>query len=91
MPIREYHCESCGRDTEQIEFSGTDPLHKCPTCGGFVRRVLASPAIHFKGYGWTGKLHHRGLRAEYKSSEDTLEEDSNGKLRPKTGGGHDAP
>lgn len=63
----------------------------CPQCGAPVHLLPAAPVTHFKGYGWTGKHHHRGLRAEYKSAEDTVEEDSNGKLREKTGAGHDAP
>lgn len=64
----------------------------CPNrCPEGMRRLPAVPVTHFKGYGWTGKLTHRGKRAEYKSSEDTVEEDSNGKLRPKTGSGHEKP
>ena len=29
-----------------------DPLEKCPECGAPTRRVLHSPAIHFKGSGF---------------------------------------
>lgn len=94
MPIREYQCADCGEVAEIIELPGDDEMEMYCPCTGYdnpMRRLPASPAIHFKGYGWTGKHYHRGLRAEYRSTEDTVEENSNGQLVPKTGAGHDAP
>lgn len=90
MPIREYACAS-GHTVEQIEFTGDEPLADCPQCGSPVKLLPSVPVAKFVGYGWTPKHHHRGLRAEWKSGEDTLEEDGNGRLRTKTGAGHDFP
>lgn len=52
MPLYEYRCLACGRHTERIEKVSGPHLRKCPHCGGKVERVLAPPAIQFKGSGW---------------------------------------
>jgi putative FmdB family regulatory protein len=52
MPLYEYECESCGHRFEVIQ-KFSDPLvEQCPKCGGAVRKLIASPAIQFKGTGW---------------------------------------
>ena len=38
--------------TEKIENASGPHLKKCPHCGGKVERLLAPPAIQFKGSGW---------------------------------------
>lgn len=52
MPLYEYKCVKCGRQTEKIESISGPHLKKCPHCGGKVERLLAPPAIQFKGSGW---------------------------------------
>ena len=52
MPLYEYECLKCARRTERIERVSGPHLKKCPHCGGKVERVLAPPAIQFKGSGW---------------------------------------
>ena len=52
MPLYEYQCTKCQRKTEKIENVSGPHLKKCPHCGGKVERVLAAPAIQFKGSGW---------------------------------------
>lgn len=52
MPLYEYECTKCHRKTEKIENVSGPHLKKCPHCGGKVERVLAAPAIQFKGSGW---------------------------------------
>ncbi len=52
MPLYEYKCVKCGRNTEKIENVSGPHLKKCPHCGGRVERLLAAPAIQFKGAGW---------------------------------------
>lgn len=91
MPLFDMKCGYCGHAETDVLLA-YEQDHLCPECGAeYMDRLPASPAFVLKGWGWTGKHYHRGLRAEYKSSEDTLEEDGNGKLRPKAGAGHDAP
>lgn len=52
MPLYEYKCLKCGRHTEKIESLSGPYLSKCPHCGGKIERLLAAPAIQFKGAGW---------------------------------------
>ena len=52
MPLYEYQCTKCRRRTEKIESVSGPHLKKCPHCGGKVERLLAAPAIQFKGAGW---------------------------------------
>ena len=52
MPLYEYQCQKCGKRTEKIENVSGPHLKKCPHCGGKVERLIAAPAIQFKGSGW---------------------------------------
>ena len=52
MPLYEYECESCGKRFELIRKFSDPPVEVCIACGGPVRKLLSSPAIHFKGTGW---------------------------------------
>lgn len=52
MPLYEYECTKCRRKTEKIESVAGPHLKKCPHCGGRVERLLAAPAIQFRGAGW---------------------------------------
>jgi putative FmdB family regulatory protein len=52
VPLYEYKCLKCGRQTEKIESVSGPHLKKCPHCGGKVERLIAAPAIQFKGAGW---------------------------------------
>jgi putative FmdB family regulatory protein len=51
MPIYEYRCEA-DHVFEAMQSFTDDPLTDCEVCGAPVRRVLHSPAIHFKGNGF---------------------------------------
>jgi len=49
MPTYEYECEKCG-PFEAKQSMTDEPLRKCPSCGGSVRRLLsASVGISVKG------------------------------------------
>jgi putative FmdB family regulatory protein len=52
VPLYEYKCVKCGRNTEKIENVSGPHLKKCPHCGGKVESVITAPAIQFKGAGW---------------------------------------
>jgi putative FmdB family regulatory protein len=51
MPIYEYRCDK-GHEVEVMQSITEDALTECPECGAAARRVLHSPAIHFKGSGF---------------------------------------
>ena len=52
VPLYEYKCLKCRRNTEKIENVSGPHLKKCPHCGGKVEPVITAPAIQFKGAGW---------------------------------------
>ncbi|MBZ5700520.1 MAG: zinc ribbon domain-containing protein [Acidobacteriia bacterium] len=65
MPLYEYKCKKCRKQTEKIENYSGPHLKKCPHCGGAVERTITAPAIQFKGSGWyvtdyAGKSGSRG-------------------------------
>jgi putative FmdB family regulatory protein len=52
MPLYEYECDACGHRFEVIQKFSDPPVNKCPNCAGPVHKLIASPAIQFKGSGW---------------------------------------
>ncbi|HKQ87108.1 MAG TPA: zinc ribbon domain-containing protein [Candidatus Acidoferrales bacterium] len=52
MPLYEYKCRKCGHRFEKIESVNSSTTKKCPKCGATSERLLAAPAIQFKGTGW---------------------------------------
>lgn len=52
MPLYEYACTNCGRHIERIQKFSDPPLTTCEFCNGSLKRLLAAPAIQFKGSGW---------------------------------------
>ncbi len=53
VPLYEYECRKCHHRFERLQ-DHSDPLvKKCPRgrVGG-VRKLISSPAVHFKGSGW---------------------------------------
>lgn len=52
MPIYEYECQQCGHRVELIQKMSDAPLAHCPKCHGAVKKLIAPPALQFKGSGW---------------------------------------
>ncbi len=53
MPLYEYECRKCGHRFETIQTFSDKPIRKCPKCRtGTVKKLISSPAVHFKGSGW---------------------------------------
>jgi len=71
VPLYEYKCTKCHRRTEKIESVSGPHLKKCPHCGAKVERLLAPPAIQFKGAGWyvTDYAGKKGASAETAAGE----------------------
>lgn len=52
MPTYEYECGKCGK-FDLLQSIKSDPLKKCPTCGGKVYRLIGrGSGIIFKGTGF---------------------------------------
>jgi putative FmdB family regulatory protein len=52
MPIYEYQCNDCNSRSESIQSFSDAPLTVCAKCGGTLRKLISSPAVHFKGSGF---------------------------------------
>ena len=52
MPLYEYECAACGHRFERIQKFSDPPVKECPKCGGEVHKLIAAPAVQFKGSGW---------------------------------------
>ena len=51
MPIYEYQCQKCGT-LETTQRITDDPLSKCPTCRGKVKKLISNTSFQLKGTGW---------------------------------------
>ncbi|HTJ60906.1 MAG TPA: FmdB family zinc ribbon protein [Candidatus Saccharimonadales bacterium] len=52
MPIYDYHCDHCGHTFSAVQSYTDATLERCPSCGKRPRKLMAMPAIVFKGGGW---------------------------------------
>jgi putative FmdB family regulatory protein len=72
MPIYEYECPKCGvfEATQRIT---DDPLRRCPSCRGKVRKLISSTSFQLKGSGWyvTDYARKDGAGKDGKSAKDT--------------------
>lgn len=66
MPIYDHRCDHCGHAFSVVRGYNDPPVEKCPNCGKKPRRVIAPPAIVFKGSGWY-KTDSRAPSSEWKS------------------------
>jgi putative FmdB family regulatory protein len=51
MPIYEYQCEKCGT-FEATQRITENPLNKCPSCKGKVKKLISNTSFQLKGTGW---------------------------------------
>ena len=72
MPIYDYVCSACGRDTEVVHGIHETGPGRCPACGaeGTMRKRLSPPAVVYKGTGWARK-ERGGKRSESSSRPKT--------------------
>ena len=80
MPIYEYQCDNCG----VFEYSQRiveDPLKKCPTCKGKVKRLISNTSFMLKGSGWYATDYGRS-----KASPGTESASANGKSESSSSG-----
>lgn len=52
MPIYEYECLTCGTTFEKRQSFSEEPKADCPQGHSNTRRLIAAPAIVFKGSGF---------------------------------------
>ena len=53
MPIYEYRCTECGRQTEALQKLSEPPLVTCPACGKpALQKLVSAAGFQLKGSGW---------------------------------------
>ena len=57
---------------------------KCPKCGAKAERLLAAPAIQFKGSGWYVTDYAKGNSSAEKPKSDSADSTKNGAAKPGT-------
>ena len=72
MPIYEYECTKCGRQTEVWKKFSDSPMTKCELCRGKMKRLISQSTFHLKGTGWyvTDYASNRAGSGERKEKSD---------------------
>lgn len=91
MPIYEYRCEN-GHTFEVRQSITEDALTECEVCGAPVRKVLHSPAIHFKGSGFYNTDHgtRKGNKAKDAAEAGRKDTSTTGDSGSSSGSGSDS-
>lgn len=87
VPIYDYRCDACGHAFSAVQSYTDETLDSCPQCAAVPRKLMASPAIVFKGSGWYKTDSRRGsidAKADAKA-EGRSEGTSDGKPDAKGG------
>jgi putative FmdB family regulatory protein len=90
VPLYEFECQTCHHRFEKIQgFSDADPA--CVKCGGKVERLMAAPAVQFKGSGWyatdypkPGSAKSESKAGEKSESKSGDKSDSSSTSKPET-------
>ena len=84
MPLYEYECQKCGSRFEKIEPHSASVIKKCPKCGARAERLLAAPAVQFKGSGWyaTDYASKSGASSEKSESVEKSEKTEKTESKP---------
>ena len=53
MPIYEYRCDACGKETEVLQKMSAPALVDCAACGKpALRQLISAAGFQLKGTGW---------------------------------------
>lgn len=90
MPIYEYECLNCGVIFEKRQSFSDEPKADCPNGHAETRRLLAAPAIVFKGSGFyindskASKSSINGTSSKSEKSDSGTESKSESKTETKS-------
>lgn len=77
MPLYEYRCGKCGRETEVLQKLSDPPLARCPSCRGKLTKLLSRTSFQLKGGGWYAQGYGRsGSKSDAGSGEKKKSEGS---------------
>lgn len=52
MPVYEYKCIKCNEEFEVMQKISDDPLVRCDSCGGELKKLITNTSFVLKGSGW---------------------------------------
>ena len=73
MPIYEYECTKCGKQTEAWQKFSDPPLTECNLCSGRMKKVMSQNSFHLKGSGWYVSDYASGHNGSAPSKENSDE------------------
>ena len=74
MPTYDFQCAGCSHTFEFNRPFGSRKIPPCPRCGSAaVRKLIAPPAIHFKGKGFYKTDSQKPVKREEKKKEEKKE------------------
>lgn len=82
MPLYEYHCKSCGENTEILQKHSDAPEKTCPFCHqDKLEKQISSTSFQLKGGGWyvtdfKNKKENKNTSTEIKSDKKETTETS---------------
>lgn len=84
MPIYEYQCQKCG--TFEVSQRITEnPLNKCPTCKGKIKKLISNTSFQLKGSGWyITDYARKGQNGESKSANGANASESKSESKTET-------
>ncbi len=69
MPIYEYVCLSCKKQTEAIQKFSDAPLIECKICKGALKKIMSKTSFQLKGSGWYASDYKKSASAPVAESE----------------------
>ena len=61
MPIYDYKCTKCGRETEVMEPMNTSPIYACAICNNTMVKLVTGGSFRLTGHDFPSKsLKERG-------------------------------
>lgn len=87
MPIYEYQCDACGRQTEVLQKISDSPLTDCPACGQpSLRKLVSRAGFQLKGTGWYVTDFRNGQKPAPRSEDKAESAATAGQTAPATSG-----
>lgn len=68
MPTYAYRCTTCEHRFDAVQRMADASLTECPSCGGFIRRMIQNVPVVFKGSGWYVNDSRRSAKSDSSGS-----------------------
>jgi putative FmdB family regulatory protein len=83
MPVYEYECTKCGRQTEVWQKISDADMTSCEHCKGKVKKIISQSSFHLKGTGW--------YVTDYKSKKESEKKSQKSETKAETKSADDKP